>query len=55
VGLTTFATPSDGQQIAHPRFFRLEETALAKAQRRLATAEQGTPERVKRRRVESIR
>ena len=34
VGLTTFATCSDGQTIANPRFFRREERALARAQRR---------------------
>jgi putative transposase len=51
VGLKTFATLSDGQEIANPRFFRAEERALAKAQRRLAKAEQGTPERAKRRKV----
>jgi putative transposase len=34
VGLKTFATLSDGQEIANPRFFRHEEQALAKAQRR---------------------
>jgi putative transposase len=51
VGLKTFATLSDGQQIANPRFFRCEEHALAKAQRRLSHEEQGTPERAKRRRV----
>jgi putative transposase len=33
VGLKTFATLSDGQEIANPRFFRQEEHALAKAQR----------------------
>ena len=33
VGLKTFATCSDGQEIANPRFFRTEERALAKAQR----------------------
>jgi putative transposase len=33
VGLKTFATCSDGQEIAHPRCFRAEEKALAKAQR----------------------
>jgi putative transposase len=33
VGLKTFATLSDGQEIANPRFFRTEERALAKAQR----------------------
>ncbi|MBA3822409.1 MAG: transposase, partial [Ktedonobacterales bacterium] len=34
VGLKTFATMSDGQEIANPRFFRSEETELAKAQRK---------------------
>jgi putative transposase len=32
VGLKTFATLSDGQEIANPRFFRQEEDALTKAQ-----------------------
>jgi putative transposase len=34
VGLKTFATCSDGQTIANPRFFRQEEQALVKAQRK---------------------
>jgi putative transposase len=51
VGLKTFATPSDGQEIANPRFFRREDRALAKAQRRHSKEEQGTPERAKRRGV----
>jgi putative transposase len=51
VGLKTFATLSDGQQIANPHFFRIEERALAKAQRCLAREEHGTPERASRRRV----
>jgi putative transposase len=51
VGLKTFATLSTGQEIANPRFFRQEERALAKAQRRLSKEEKGTPERAKRRRV----
>ena len=33
VGLTTFATCSDGVAIANPRFFRREEKALGRAQR----------------------
>jgi putative transposase len=49
VGLEKFATLSTGEQIANPRFFRKDERALAKAQRRLSKAEQGTPERQKRR------
>ncbi|WP_244422435.1 RNA-guided endonuclease InsQ/TnpB family protein [Ktedonobacter racemifer] len=51
VGLTTFATLSDGTAIANPRFFRAEEQALAKAQRRLAKTAKGSKERAKRRQV----
>ncbi len=51
VGLKTFATLSTGQEIANPRFFRQQETALAKVQRRLSKAETGTPERMERRKV----
>ncbi|HLY30001.1 MAG TPA: RNA-guided endonuclease TnpB family protein [Ktedonobacterales bacterium] len=49
VGLTTFATLSTGEQIANPRFFRADEKALGKAQKRLSKADKGTPERKKRR------
>jgi putative transposase len=41
VGLTNFATLSTGEKIANPRCFQTDEKALAKAQRRLAKAEQG--------------
>jgi len=51
VGLKTFAYLSDGSQIENPRFFREEEQALAKAQRKLSKAEQGTKEKRKRRKV----
>lgn len=34
VGLTVFATLSNGEQVANPRFFRTDEKALAKAQRK---------------------
>jgi putative transposase len=34
VGLTVFAMPTEGGSIANPRFFRSEERALAKAQRK---------------------
>jgi putative transposase len=51
VGLKTFATLTEGESIENPRFFRLEERALAKAQRRLSKAEQDTPERAERRRI----
>jgi len=45
VGLKTFATLSDGAEIANPRFFRQEEKALAKAQRKHSKLTKGTPER----------
>lgn len=51
VGLKTFAMLSTEHAIANPRFFRQEEKALAKAQRRLSKAEKGTPERAERRTV----
>ena len=51
VGLHSFATLSNGEQINNPRFFRREEKVLAKVQRKLSKAEKGTPERKKRRKV----
>lgn len=53
VGLTSFATLSNGEKIANPRFFRKEEKALAKAQRKLSKQDKGTPERIKARKVVS--
>jgi putative transposase len=38
VGLKTFAMLSNGEAIANPRFYRKEEKALAKAQRKVAIA-----------------
>lgn len=51
VGLYHFATLSTGEHIPNPRFFRADEQALAKAQRRLSAVPKGTPERTKRRKV----
>ncbi len=57
VGLASFATLSDGSEIANPRFFRKDEKDLAKAQRRLSKepkpkkGERATPARRKRRKV----
>ena len=51
VGLKTFATLSDGSQIANPRFFRKEEKALAKVQRQHSKLVKGTPERRKHRKA----
>jgi putative transposase len=47
VGLHSFATLSTGESIDNPRFFRTEEKALAKAQRRLSKTEKGTAERTR--------
>src|SRR5215813_1688869 len=51
VGLKAFATLSTGAELATPHCFRQEERALAKAQRRLSTAEKETPERETRRTI----
>lgn len=47
MGLTTFATLSNGDKIPNPRFFRREENELAKAQRRLSKLEKASPQRMK--------
>jgi len=47
VGLKSFIALSDGEHVDNPRFFVHEETALAKAQRKLSKAGKGTPERAK--------
>lgn len=49
VGLTTFATLSTGESVKSPRFFRVEQKALASAQRRLSKEEKCSPQRAKRR------
>lgn len=51
VGLTTFATLSNGDTIENPRFFRQEEKALAKVQRRHSKLEKGSPARRKHRKA----
>ncbi len=53
VGLQTFATLSNGEKIANPRFFKKEQDALAKAQRKVSKLAKGTPERAKARKVVS--
>ena len=45
VGLESFATLSNGEKIANPRFFRDEQNELARVQRKLSKAPKGTPER----------
>jgi putative transposase len=51
VGLKTFATLSNEKEIANPRFFRKEEKALARVQRKHSKLAKGTPERRKHRKV----
>lgn len=43
VGLTHFATLSNGDKISNPRFFRKDEAALAVVQRKLSQETKGTP------------
>lgn len=51
VGTQTFATLSNGEKIKNPRFFRREQDALAKAQRKLSKQPKGTPESAKSRKI----
>lgn len=51
VGLNQFATLSNGEMIANPRFFRKEEKALAKAQRKLSHQKRGSVERRKAKKI----
>ncbi len=51
VGLTTFATLSNEEEITNPTFFRKEEKALAKVQRKHSKLTKGTPERRKHRKA----
>ena len=51
VGLESFFTLSTGEKTACPKFLRRDEHNLQRAQRKLSAAEQGTPERTRRRKV----
>jgi len=51
MGLESFATLSNGEQIENPRFFRKEEKSLAKAQRKLSAQEKATKARYKARKI----
>ena len=51
VGIESFATFSTKTKIANPRFFKADEKALAKAQRKLSKQDKGTPERQKAKKV----
>ena len=50
-GLQSFATLSNEDKISNPRFFRKEETELARVQRKLAAAPKRSKERNKRRKI----
>jgi len=51
MGLESFATLSNGEQIENPRFFRKEEKSLVKAQRKLSKQEKASTARRKARKV----
>lgn len=51
VGLKEFAVLSNGEAIPNPKFLRCEEKRLAKAQKKLSAATQGSPKRRKYRKV----
>ena len=51
MGLKSFAMLSTGEAIANPKFFRVEEKRLVKAQRKLSAATKGSLERRKRRKI----
>jgi len=51
MGLSHFATLSNGEQVDNPRFFRKEEKVLAKAQRKFSAQKKATKARRKARKV----
>jgi len=51
MGLTSFATLSNGEQIENPRFFKQEEKALTKAQRKLSAQEKASKSRAKAKKI----
>jgi putative transposase len=51
LGLTTFATLSDGVKIENPKFLKTDEKILAKAQRRLSLQPKGSKERYAKRKI----
>lgn len=51
MGLEHFATLSNGEHIENPRFFRKEEKALAKAQRKLSAQKKASKAKAKARKV----
>jgi putative transposase len=51
VGLTHFATLSNGEQIENPRFYRKSEEILARRQQELATKKRGSKSRLRAKRL----
>jgi len=51
VGIETFATFSNGKKIENPRFFKTDQKALAKVQRKLSKQKKGSSERKKAKKV----
>ena len=51
VGLENFATLSNGEKIENPRFFKIDQKALAKAQRKLSKQKKDSLERKKTKKV----
>jgi putative transposase len=51
VGISSFATLSDGTHISNPKFYEIEEKSLAKSQRKLSKLEKGTHARLYQRKV----
>jgi len=51
MGLETFATFSNGQKIENPRFFKTDQKALARAQRKLSKQKKGSLERKKAKKI----
>lgn len=51
MGLESFATLSNSEKVDNPRFFRKEENALTKAQRKLSAQEKASQARAKARKV----
>ena len=54
VGIENFATLSNNEKIANPHFFKTDQKALAKAQRKLSKQTKDTPERKKVKKVVEI-
>jgi len=52
-GIVSFATLSNGEKVENPRFFKIDQNVLAKAQRKLEKQTKDNPERQKIKKVVS--